>query len=464
MRRKPQTVNPWHWLVIFSLGVGGAGLLSAIFWQVFVNPAPPDFSNVFATPTQPTVTATASAAISSPVGTSLPPSPTATPLPALLGATPTLGAGITPTDTAPPAVSALVADNDIGLNMRAGPAASQPIVARLLPLTPITIVGRSGDSAWLLAVSVTGDRGWVAADFVTLTGSLDTVPIATEIVTAASLTPPAAAVTSTPVPPSPADSGDYPYILGISDRAREIFLAGQQLGNRANVFSKVGDSITANDDFLIPVGRGNYTLTDYAYLQSVIDYFSSESARHGNSFVNDSLAASPGWASWTAINFHAADESACIPGELPIECELRMVKPSLVLIMLGTNDVPDTNTISASVYERQMRQIIETCINAGAIPIVSTIPPFQRNSGFRVSIFNDVLVNLTDEYDIPLWNYWAAVQHLPNEGLSSDGVHPSVAPTGASDFSTAAMQYGMNVRNLTALQALDVVWREVIRK
>jgi lysophospholipase L1-like esterase len=131
--------------------------------------------------------------------------------------------------------------------------------------------------------------------------------------------------------------------------------------------------------------------------------------------------------------------------------------------MLGTNDVPDTDHISATVYKNQMRKIIETCITAGAIPVVSTLPPFHRDTGYRVAIFNDVLVKLTDEYDIPLWNYWAAVQNLPEEGLSSDGVHPSVSPTGATDFSNGALRYGMNVRNLTALQALDAVWREVIR-
>jgi hypothetical protein len=458
-RRNQQPISPWHWLFISIIVIIGAGLLAAVFWQVFVNPAPPDFSDVFATATQPPATVTATV----PSATPLPPSPTTTQLPALLEATPTQGEASVPTETPLPSVSAIVDDNGLGLNMRAGPDASQPIVARLLPLTPLTVVGRSADSTWLLAVSVTGDRGWVSADFVTLSGSLDVVPVATEVVNAASLTPTASDVTSTPVPPSPADSGDYPYILGITDRAREIFLAGQQLGNRANVFSKVGDSITANEDFLIPVGRGSYNLADYGYLQSVIDYFSIESARHGNSFVNDSLSANPGWSSWTAINYHAADESACIPGELPIECELRMVKPSLVLIMLGTNDVPDTDHISATVYKNQMRKIIETCITAGAIPVVSTLPPFHRDTGYRVAIFNDVLVKLTDEYDIPLWNYWAAVQNLPEEGLSSDGVHPSVSPTGATDFSNGALRYGMNVRNLTALQALDAVWREVIR-
>jgi hypothetical protein len=47
---------------------------------------------------------------------------------------------------------------------------------------------------------------------------------------------------------------------------------------------------------------------------------------------------------------------------------------------------------------------------------------------------------------------------LPNRGLSSDGVHPSVGPASA-DFTPANLQYGMTARNLTTLQALDAVWR-----
>ncbi len=265
------------------------------------------------------------------------------------------------------------------------------------------------------------------------------------------------------MPPSPADSGDYPYITGITEHAREIFLTGQQLGSRANVFSKVGDSITVNENFLIPFGIGNYNLGEYAYLQAVIDYFSVATARTGNSFANISLSADPGWSSWTAINGYAADESICLPGEMPIACELRMVKPSVALIMLGTNDVPDTDNVTPSAYERQMRKVIETTINMGVIPVISTLPEFHRPSGYRAALFNEAVVKLADEYDIPLWNYWAALQNLPNDGLSSDGVHPSVASTSATDFSPEGLKYGMNMRNLTALQALDAVWRYVLR-
>jgi hypothetical protein len=457
MRRKRTEISRAQWIIIISLEIAGCIAVGALFWGVFVSPKPPDFSALLATRPPPTAASATLAATTlrntaseSPAAPALEVSPTPT------GAE----AASTPTETPTPSVQAQVADNGVGLNMRAGPDSNQAIVARLLPLTALTIVGRSPDDTWLLAIAEPGVRGWVAAEFVNVSGALDPVPVTTATVEILGELPTA---TSTPIPPSPIDSGDYPYILGVTQHAREIFAAGQGLGNRANVFSKVGDSITVNDHFLVPFGRGGYNLADYAYLQPVIDYFASGSARHGNSFVNDSLSASPGWSSWTAINIHAADETICAPGEVPIECELRMVKPAIALIMLGTNDVPDTDYVSPAVYESQMRRLIESCIRAGVIPVVSTIPAFHRETGFRVALFNDVIFKLTDEYDVPLWNYWAAMQSLPNNGLSSDGVHPSVSPASGVDFSAEALQYGMNVRNLTALQALDAVWRSAMR-
>jgi lysophospholipase L1-like esterase len=78
----------------------------------------------------------------------------------------------------------------------------------------------------------------------------------------------------------------------------------------------------------------------------------------------------------------------------------------------------------------------------------------------RVEEFNAILAALTREYDVPLLDYWSALQGLPNDGLGSDGVHPSTAPSGNSaNFTPEYLQYGMTVRNLTALWALDAVWK-----
>jgi hypothetical protein len=110
-----------------------------------------------------------------------------------------------------------------------------------------------------------------------------------------------------------------------------------------------------------------------------------------------------------------------------------------------------------------MRQVIEASMELGVVPIVSTNPPLHRaGTEGRVEAINQIITDLAHEYDIPLLDYHAALQGLPNDGLFRDGVHPSVAPSNF-DFTPDNLQYGYAVRNLTALQALDAVWRYLLQ-
>lgn len=60
-------------------------------------------------------------------------------------------------------------------------------------------------------------------------------------------------------------------------------------------------------------------------------------------------------------------------------------------------------------------------------------------------------------------DYWAALQGLPNDGLGSDGVHPSSAPGGNNGIlSQDNLRYAVPVRNLVTLQALDLILSSVI--
>jgi hypothetical protein len=249
---------------------------------------------------------------------------------------------------------------------------------------------------------------------------------------------------------------EYPYITGITAHSREIFRQGQGGGNRAGVFSKVGDSLTANEVFLVPIGRGNYELHDHVYLASAIGYFSTMVARDDNSFANTSLAAGFGWRAGNVLNPDLADPATCQPGESPLLCEYRLVRPSVALIMLGTNDVPVT---ALDRYEATMREIIETTVDLGIIPVISTIPPFAGEDE-RVLAINRIVVDLAEEYGIPLWNFYAVVRDLPNGGLAGDGVH--LTWNEPADFSPENLPYGMTMRNLTALQVLDAIYRNVI--
>lgn len=348
-----------------------------------------------------------------------------------------------------------------GLRLREGPGLDHAVILELASLTPLTVTGRLADNTWLQVRTTYDDYGWVFAEWVDLFIDLEDVPISSEDLPLEipSETPFPADETSTP--PSPDQPSQYNFISGVTDNVKEIFNQGLALGNRPNVFSKVGDSITYTNAFLYPIGWNNYQLHQHAYLQPAIDYYSEAWARTHNSFANYSLAANIGWSAHALLTSAVSHETYCGERESPLECEYRLVKPSIALIMLGTNDVPSTPLAS---YENAMREITETTIEYGIIPILSTIPPmYMDGTAGRVEAINAIIKELAQEYDVPLLDLWAALQGLPDDGLRSDGVHLSLAPAGQNAyFTTVNLQYGMPVRSLTAVQALDLVWRTVL--
>jgi hypothetical protein len=251
-----------------------------------------------------------------------------------------------------------------------------------------------------------------------------------------------------------------PLATSVAERVRLIHTVGQALGNRANVFSKVGDSITVSRSFLGPIGEGRYQLGDYGYLQPVIDHFSASLARQGNSFQNPSLAAGEGWAAWAALDPQFADEALCAPGETPLACEYRLTRPAFALIMFGTNDAGYRSTAE---FEHDLRRIIEVSELAGVVPILSTIPERPDIPAQTVQ-FNQIIASVAAARMVPLWDYHSALATLPNSGLAWDNVHPSSPPEwyqDAADFRPHNLMYGYVIRNLTALQVLDSVWRQV---
>jgi len=255
---------------------------------------------------------------------------------------------------------------------------------------------------------------------------------------------------------------ENPPFLSLSEavtrRIRTIYGIGQALGNRANVFSKVGDSITVSFYFLQPIGQGIYDLDGYDELQPVVDHFSAANAH--NSFANPSLAAGVGWAAWAALDPSFADPAACLPGESPLVCEYRSTRPAIALIMFGTNDAAYR---SSQQYRSDLLEIVRISKEMGVIPILSTIPTIPGYEQ-QVRELNGVVVEITTAESLPMWDYADVMDNLPNHGLGPDNLHPSVPPGGyedAADFHTANLQYGYVVRNLTALQMLDMVWRRL---
>jgi len=108
---------------------------------------------------------------------------------------------------------------------------------------------------------------------------------------------------------------------------------------------------------------------------------------------------------------------------------------------------------------------VQTSIDMGVIPVLTTLPPKHLDSwnNRRIDQFNSIIRVVAQQNDIPLIDYWFALQTVPNQGISGDGVHPSFPVDGLTvRFSGPDLERGYVIRNLTALQMLDALWRSVL--
>lgn len=274
--------------------------------------------------------------------------------------------------------------------------------------------------------------------------------------------------------PSIAAAYDQPPVIPVIDaalknRLQEVHARGQALGNHPDVLSRIGDSITASNLFLTPIGCGDYSLAGHAELKPVIAYYGtrtdpswSGSGRCGriNSFTRKSACAVSGWSAIHALT---------LPGYCPdrsieaLRCELLLARPSIALVMFGTNDLEH---YSQAAFRSSLASIARECLAGGVIPVLSTIP-HRYDSASRASMvipFNQIIVDVAAANRVPVWNYWLALERpgMANGGISSDGIHPNaLSGSDSANFGAEALRYGYNQRNLTALQALDKITRVV---
>jgi len=269
----------------------------------------------------------------------------------------------------------------------------------------------------------------------------------TEVATAVSAT-----MTETPTAaPRPTLAADewktLPIVPTISDTVRAIYQRGLEMGNNPNAFSKVGDCQTNTDFYLVDFDHTDrYSLgKEYAYLQGIIDYYQG-------SFSRTSLAMRDGFNVAAVLTPLRADPKKCEKGESPLACEYRSYNPSVALISLETN----FNGRTSEDYGKYMRQIVEYTIEQGIVPILGTKADNKEGD----NSINAEIAKIANEYDIPMWNFWAAAHLLPNHGFDiglNDGFHLSFSRNFFDEPKN--MRNAWPWRNLTALQVLDAVRR-----
>ena len=248
---------------------------------------------------------------------------------------------------------------------------------------------------------------------------------------------------------TPADYGrtwqNLPVLPEFNDHARHILWLGIKNGHDPHAFSKVGDCDTSTSWYLSDYDRNQvyYDLGDYESLRPVLDFY------HG-SFSRLSLAATPGFSAASVLSTFWLNYDFCQYDELPLTCEYRIHNPLTVLISLGTND-----GYNPPVFKENMRQIIELTLADNRLPILM-LKADNVEKNFSI---NQDIADLAEEYDLPVWNFWAAIQQLENHGLQSDGIHLTFYSNYFSHPKTWETAWAY--RNLTALQVLEKLQFEI---
>jgi hypothetical protein len=369
------------------------------------------------------------------------------------------------------AQSGATATTGAPVTLYAGPGRDSAIIGDLPSGTLVNVEGRSDTAHWMLVHRPDGAmRGWAASGSMRLGDGvmLRDLSVLGEVLDGGMPQP-----TATPARSDPALLAMMerlratPVLYNMTtERLREIFAHGQALGNRADVFTKVGDSNTTSGDFLFPIGlRRNFCEPGpYSYLQETIDFYSQARPRAGqsNSFTNVSLAADNGYSSASVLDpFWAI--APCQSSESPLSCEYRLARPSIAVIMLGLMDVRYATT--AGAYGDNMERVVQQSIEQGVIPVLTNniVLPDQETLSFDLSIQNNIeLLDIAEAYQTPLINLWAAVQTMPDYGIGPDRTHLKAAVGSFCSFNGPEQELGGTLRNLLTLQALDEIRRFVV--
>jgi hypothetical protein len=255
-------------------------------------------------------------------------------------------------------------------------------------------------------------------------------------------------------------------VLGpeVARHVAKIAARGELVGNRPDVFAKIGDSITASPSFLQALACRRPQLGEWSELRETVEFFGRTPVPPGSeeaacpvsdSYSRVGVAAVPGWRAVDALSrLEASPECLDLPA---VSCELGLTRPSVALIMFGTNDLTEFN---APAFRRNLAHVARLVSGAGTIPVLSTIPPRRRwPFSQRVLRFNAEIAALAENRALPLWNFWRQMTEprVTNQGLGEDGVHPSALcpPCTAIDFRPEGLRQGYTLRNLGALRVLD---------
>lgn len=227
----------------------------------------------------------------------------------------------------------------------------------------------------------------------------------------------------------------WPVYPELSQQMIVVYKEGQRSGRDTHAFSVIGDCQSSPTYFLSLYDEERYSLPPgEGQLEETINWFAG-------SFSHRSITVANGLNAPGVLNPRWSDPDKCRKNESPIDCEIRLQNPSLVLISIGTNWHP---SLSHEQYLDYLYQIVDTLLEQGIVPVLSTKADNVESDHGR----NLAIAQVAYELHLPLWNFWATVQHLPNHGLDKNR---------NNEYLT---RKGWDMRNLSALRLLDQIRRQ----
>jgi uncharacterized protein YraI len=245
-----------------------------------------------------------------------------------------------------------------------------------------------------------------------------------------------------------------PVIPTVSPKMREVYELGQSLGNRANVVTKVGDSLSADVLYLGPLfSQNDYQLGPHDDLEETLRFF-------GPSLATISVASRIGMTTYVVFDPVWADKAFCLPRESPLDCEYRRKQPSIAFILFGPNDV---RHMTYEEFGVQMRMIVEATLAKGIIPVLNTFSTDPNANLWWQSVdFNNTIIQVGAEYEVPVINLFVASRPLPAYGLERDAIHMKHSGWTNLKFDTGhETWYGTSLLNLLSLRMMDEIRRTV---
>ena len=243
--------------------------------------------------------------------------------------------------------------------------------------------------------------------------------------------------TATPTPfiqnPPPTSWKDWSVLpITVSEELKLLYEQGIQNGNDPHAYSIFGDCQSLPEVFLgIYDHNPDFDIINNASINETVTNFQGSFDRYSPTVKDGTTEGALLYSLWNDNK-----EGYCNRNETPIDCELRVHKPSIVFIRVGTH--------YESRNEEYLIRIIENLLDKEIVPVIVTKAD-NREKDERI---NETLVRLAARYGLPVWNFWASVQPLDKHGVEL-----------GSTANITAEAYDLQI--IDGIRVLDFVWHQL---